>query len=139
VSNQSVEQYQARLLLVFAGFHLAIAAARLLMLPPVLASGINLLELSGWHSGPVALQVLYGLVQPFVISLLLILASVGVRCAASWGRVLALLAGAADICALVLLSSPLPSWSALALLAAVQGGYIVWKFGIHWDLSNVLE
>jgi hypothetical protein len=139
VSSQSVEQYQARLLLVFAGFHLAFAAARLVLLPPVLASGINLLELSGWHSGPMALQVLYGLAQPLVVSLLLIMASVGVRCATSWGRLLALLAGAADISALVLLASPLPSWSALAVLAAVQGGYIIWKFGIHWDLSNVLE
>jgi hypothetical protein len=111
-----------------AAFQLVIALARLYTLPAVISSGVNLLEFAGIHSGPAALAVLAGLLQPLLASLVLILASIAVRRGWRLGAWIALLVAAFNIAALLNIGSMVPSWMALAVLSAAQAVQLLWTF-----------
>jgi hypothetical protein len=123
------ETKKAHLVLLLAGFQLAIALARLYTLPAVIGSGVNLLEFSGAQSGPAGVVVFAGLVQPLIAAMVLILASMAVRRAWRIGSWLALLVGAFNVAALLNVGNTIPLWSALAVLSAAQGCQLLWLFG----------
>ena len=134
VTTKLPETNNARLVLLFAGFQLGIAIARLYTLPALIGSGVNLLEFSGVHSGPAGVAVIVGLVQPLIASMMLILASMAVRRGWRLGAWLALLVAAFNIAALLNVGNTIPVWMALTVLSAAQGCQLLWLFG--WKRSQ---